>query len=148
MNLPILRDSILPLSNELLVSLSTSIELCNIPRDAKRIALNFRDTQYNQTGKGSLPIEVHLARETQDSPWHIAIMACFAYPETVSTQMEVQLYFNLKQGWFYQPDIEQCDLNRPEVIELFKSWDKAIVRLLRRKAFNQLTLTVLNKLRH
>ncbi|MBT0034990.1 DUF2787 family protein [Vibrio alginolyticus] len=64
MNLPILRDSILPLSNELLVSLSTSLELCSIPKDAKRIALNYRDTQYNQTGKGSLPIEIHLARET------------------------------------------------------------------------------------
>ncbi|EOK6313972.1 DUF2787 domain-containing protein [Vibrio natriegens] len=146
MSLPILNNDILPLSNELKVSLCASLELCAIPRDAKSIALNFRDTRYYQTGKGPYPVEVHLARDTSDSPWHIAVMASFAYPSEKSTQMEVQLYFNFKHGWFYQPDINRCDLNQPEVVELFKSWDKAFVKLLNNKGFNQLTLTVLKTL--
>ncbi len=146
MSLPILNNDILPLSNELKVRLCASLELCAIPRDAKSIALNFRDTQYFQTGKGPSPVEVHLARDTSESPWHIAVMAIFAYPSEKSTQMEVKLYFNFKHGWFYQPDIDHCDLNQPEVIDLFKSWDKAFVKLLNNKGFNQLTLTVLKTL--
>ncbi|MDF5056380.1 DUF2787 family protein [Vibrio parahaemolyticus] len=146
MNLPILDNDILPLSNELKVKLCASLELCAIPKEAKRIALNFRDTQYYQNGNGPHPIEVHLARDTSESPWHIAVMASFAYPDEHSTQMEVQLYFNFRHGWFYQPDIERCDLDQPKVIELFQSWDKAFVKLLNNKGFNQLTLTVLKTL--
>lgn len=146
MSLPILNNDILPLSNELQVRLCASLELCAIPEDAKRIALNFRDTQYYQTAKGPQPVEIHLTRDSPVCPWHIAVMASFAYPSEQSKQMEIQLYFNFRHGWFYQPDIERCDLDQPEVIELFQSWDKAFVNLLNNKGFNQLTLTVLKTL--
>ncbi|EGQ8037352.1 DUF2787 family protein [Vibrio parahaemolyticus] len=146
MSLPILNNDILPLSNELQVRLCASLELCAIPEDAKRIALNFRDTQYYQTAKGPQPVEIHLTRDSPFCPWHIAVMASFAYPSEQSKQMEVQLYFNFRHGWFYQPDIERCDLDQPEVIELFQSWDKAFVNLLNNKGFNQLTLSVLKTL--
>ncbi len=146
MNLPILSGDILPLSNELKVRLYASLELCAIPSDAKRISLNFRDSEYYQTGSGSHPVEVHLTRESNDSPWYIAVMASFAYPDEQSKQLEVMLYFNFRYGWFYQPDINRCDLDQPEVIELFKAWDNALVNMLNNNGFNQLGITVLKRL--
>ncbi len=146
MKLPVLNSDFISLSKELHVCLCASLELCPIPSNAKRISLNFRDTEYQQSHQGNYPIEIHLTRDTPTSPWHIAIMATFAYPDKRSEQMEVQLYFNFNHGWFYQPNIERCDINQPEVIELFQTWDKAFVKQLNNKAFNQLTLTVLKTL--
>lgn len=72
-------------------------------------------------------------------------MTSFAFPDDSSLELEVELYFNFNHQWFYQPDIERCELNRPEVIALFDSWQRALMKVFRTGGFDYFAISEINQ---
>lgn len=120
----------------------------SIPSNAKRIAFNFRDTSYYTLRQGFQPVEVQLERNCLATEWQIRFIATFDYPDEQAAELDVALYFNFKYQWFYQPDIKRCELARPEVLSLFKSWQTAFVRSLKEAKFNEQTLSIVSLFNH
>ncbi|MGR5194923.1 DUF2787 family protein [Vibrio rotiferianus] len=117
----------------------------NIPEDSKRVVLNFKVSNFYTERCGIQPVEIQLERATPDSPWELRFIATFDYPDENAENVDVALYFNFKYRWFYQPDIERCELFRPEVIALFISWLKAFLGHLKDNQFDTLTMTVVSR---
>ncbi|MFN1533570.1 DUF2787 family protein [Vibrio jasicida] len=115
-----------------------------IPANAKRISLNLKLSSFYLERAGLQPLELQLERDTPDSPWEIRFIASFDYPDEQAETVDVSLYFNFKYQWFYQPDIKQCELLRPEVITLFISWLNAFINHLQNDQFDTQTLTVIS----
>ena len=131
------------ISQLLLRYLEASISLCTIPETTERIALNFRHSPYLTHRSGPHPLEVHLFRESPEGTWKIATMTSFSFPSDEDVQLEVELYFNFSHQWFYQPDIERCDLNQPQVIELFHSWQHALTNTFHQQGFDYFAATTI-----
>ncbi|UGA53715.1 DUF2787 family protein [Vibrio sp. VB16] len=130
-------------SIELYRCLNQIVSKLDIPANAKRIAINFRRSEYYQTKKGFRPVEIQLERQSND--WTIVFVASFAYPDEHATQVDVELYFNFLRGWFFQPDIHnQCDLHQPKVTQLWNSWEVALLKQINNKAFNELSATLVS----
>ncbi|MHA7228433.1 DUF2787 family protein [Vibrio campbellii] len=83
-----------------------------IPEDSKRVVLNFKVSSFYTERCGIQPVEIQLERATPDSPWELRFIATFDYPDEKAESVDVALYFNFKYRWFYQPDIERCELFR------------------------------------
>lgn len=132
-----------PLSQVLQRYLEASVSLCAIPEATERIALNFRHSAYLTKRAGPHPLEIHLFREHPNQAWQIATMTSFAFPYEDSEQLEVELYFNFNHQWFYQPDIKRCDLNQPQVIELFHSWQSALAKTFHQQSFDYFAATII-----
>ncbi|EOA9034939.1 DUF2787 family protein [Vibrio harveyi] len=107
-----------------------------IPRDIKRIAINFKCSQFYINKQGIQPIEIQLERTNAEDSWEIRFIATFDYPTQESKNLDVSLYFNFHFGWFYQPDIERCELDRPEVKALFETWLNAFLKHLQQGHFD------------
>jgi hypothetical protein len=75
----------------------------------------------------------------------VRFIASFDYPTPEAESVDVVLYFNFKHQWFYQPDIQRCELNRPEVQSLFISWLKAFTNHLKASQFDTQTLTIVSR---
>lgn len=123
----------------LLQGLTSNID---IPSNAKRIAINFRRSEYYQSRQGYHPVEVQLERSTEG--WCIVFIASFSYPDDKATKMEVELYFNFLRGWFYQPDIDRCELHQPQVTELYVSWEQTLLNQLTTHGFDSVTATLVS----
>ncbi|MCW8346558.1 DUF2787 domain-containing protein [Vibrio sp. ZSDZ65] len=146
MNSVITRYECISLSQNLQSYISASIDLAAVPEHAERIALNFRNSHYRSNRTGAHPVEIHLFRKTTVDSWKIATMTSFAFPNETSNELDVELNFNFSHQWFYQPDIKRCDLNQPEVIDLFQSWQRSLVNVLRNGAFDFFAVTVIKPL--
>ncbi|EML0424286.1 DUF2787 family protein [Vibrio parahaemolyticus] len=114
----------------------------NIPEDS---ILNFKVSSFYTERCGIQPVEIQLERATQDSPWELRFIATFDYPDENAESVDVALYFNFKYRWFYQPDIERCELFRPEVIALFIAWLKAFIGHLKDNQFDTQTVKVVSR---
>ncbi|HHF3141663.1 MULTISPECIES: DUF2787 domain-containing protein [Vibrio] len=134
--------SLLPELQQYLVA---SISLAALPEHSKRIALNFRHYDYHVNQTGPHPIEIHLTRLDDSHVWKITTMTSFSFPDDSSSELEVELYFNLNHQWFYQPDIERCELNRPEVIALFHSWQRALLKAFRDGDFDTFAISTIDR---
>ncbi|CAK2223101.1 DUF2787 domain-containing protein [Vibrio crassostreae] len=121
------------------------IEQYDIPTETKRVALNLKVASFYRNRSGIQPIEVQLERANSNEPWEVRFIASFDYPTPEAESVDVALYFNFKHQWFYQPDIQQCELNRPEVQSLFISWLKAFTNHLKASQFDTQTLTVVSQ---
>ena len=119
MNRSIKRNFKLDLFHQLIELL---IEQYDIPTETKRVALNLKVASFYRNRSGIQPIEVQLERANSNEPWEVRFIASFDYPTPEAESVDVALYFNFKHQWFYQPDIQRCELNRPEVQSLFISW--------------------------
>lgn len=117
----------------------------HIPEDSKRVVLNFKVSSFYTERCGIQPVEIQLERATPDSPWELRFIATFDYPDEQAESVDVALYFNFKYRWFYQPDIERCELFRPEVIALFISWLKAFIGHLQDNQFDTQTVKVISR---
>ncbi|WP_154203340.1 DUF2787 family protein [Vibrio harveyi] len=117
----------------------------HIPEDSKRVVLNFKVSSFYTERCGIQPVEIQLERATPDSPWELRFIATFDYPDEQAESVDVALYFNFKYRWFYQPDIERCELFRPEVIALFIAWLKAFIGHLQDNQFDTQTLKVVSR---
>ncbi|MGO2332566.1 MAG: DUF2787 family protein [Pseudoalteromonas sp.] len=126
--------------------LAASISLCAIPDTTHAIALNFKHSPYLTNRTGQHPLEVHLFRSQPDKPWQIATMTSFAFTDKDSERLEVELYFNFRHQWFYQPDIKRCELNQPHVIELFHCWQGALVNTFNQQLFDHFTAKTINRI--
>jgi hypothetical protein len=111
----------------------------NIASHVDKLSLNFRHTPYYQRRVGPHPVETRLER--QSSTWCVVFIASFAYPDETHRSVTPELYFNVKRGWFYQPDITTCELDRPEVLDLLLSWSRMFCRQLRDEQFDDIRLT-------
>ncbi|ENN2392228.1 DUF2787 family protein [Vibrio alginolyticus] len=116
----------------------------NIPEDSKHVVLNFKVSSFYTERCGIQPVEIQLERPTLDSPWELRFIATFDYPDEQAESVDVALYFSFKYRWFYQPDIERCELFRPEVIALFIAWLKAFIDHLKDNKFDTQTLKVVS----
>jgi len=116
-----------------------------IPEDSKRVVLNFKVSSFYTERCGIQPVEIQLERATPGSPWELRFIATFDYPDEKAESVDVALYFNFKYRWFYQPDIERCELFRPEVIALFIAWLKAFIGHLQDNQFDTQTLKVVSR---
>ncbi|OHY90172.1 hypothetical protein BI375_07955 [Vibrio rotiferianus] len=114
----------------------------DIPSNAKRITINFRRSEYYQSRQGYHPVEVQLERSTEG--WSIVFIASFSYPDDNAEKVEVELYFNFLGGWFYQPDIDCCDLHQPQVTELYVSWEQTLLNQLTAHGFDTVTATLIS----
>ncbi|ORT49521.1 hypothetical protein ST37_14085 [Vibrio sp. qd031] len=145
MNSVITRYECISLSQNLQSYISALIDLAAVPEHAERIALNFRHSAYHANKKGPHPLEVHLTRLDNSQVWKITTMTSFAFPDDSSSELEVELYFNFNHQWFYQPDIDRCELNRPEVIDLFHSWQRALLKVFRTGGFDSFAISTINR---
>lgn len=121
------------------------IEQYDIPTKAKRVALNLKVASFYSNRSGIQPIEVQLERANPYEPWEVRFIASFDYPSPEAESVEVSLYFNFKYQWFYQPDIQRCELNRPEVQSLFISWLKAFTNHRKASLLDTQTLTIVSR---
>lgn len=137
-------STVLPLKS-ITPMLSTLLSDWRIPDDAKRIVINLHHTNYYNTQQGPHPVEVQLERSSKGELWTWLFITSFAYPDIQPCKMEVELYFNIKQGWFYQPDISRCELDHPEVIELFDAWQCAFCRHLKQGQFDNISLSMIKR---
>lgn len=145
MNSIIAKYGCVSLLPELQQYLVASMSLGALPERIRRIALNFRHSGYHVNKKGPHPLEVHLTRLDNSQVWKITTMTSFAFPVDSSSELEVELYFNFNHQWFYQPDIERCELNRPEVIALFHSWQRALMKVFRTGGFDSFAISTINQ---
>ncbi|PMM58959.1 DUF2787 family protein [Vibrio lentus] len=142
MNRVIKRNFKLDLFHQLVEVL---IEQYDIPTETKRVALNLKVASFYRNRSGIQPIETQIERGSSKEPWEVRFVASFDYPTPEAESVEVALYFNFKYQWFYQPDIQRCELNRPEVQSLFVSWLKAFTDHLKTSQFDTQTLTVVSQ---
>ncbi|MEZ8453662.1 DUF2787 domain-containing protein [Vibrio splendidus] len=127
--------------------LNALVEQLDIPTFASRIALNFRVSSYYQDRSGFHPVEIQLNRSTNqsnDNHWSIVFMTSFAYPNEQAEKMEVELYFNFLRGWFYQPDIERCELHQPQVTSLYQSYERSFLKQIQQGSFDGIQATLVN----
>ncbi|MCR9955989.1 DUF2787 domain-containing protein [Vibrio parahaemolyticus] len=117
----------------------------DIPTETKRVALNLKVASFYRNRSGIQPIEVQLERANANEPWEVRFIASFDYPSPEAESVDVALYFNFKYQWFYQPDIQRCELNRPEVQSLFISCIKSFTHNLKTSQFTTQTLTIVRK---
>ena len=117
----------------------------DIPTDSKRLTINLKVSSFYTERCGIQPVEIQLERQSRNSPWEVRFIATFDYPDEQAESVDVALYFNFKYRWFYQPDIERCELFRPEVIALFLTWLKAFMCHLKSNQFDTQTLTVVSR---
>ncbi|MEZ8814893.1 DUF2787 domain-containing protein [Vibrio cyclitrophicus] len=127
--------------------LNVLVEQLDIPTFATRIALNFRVSSYYEDRSGFHPVEIQLNRATSqldDAHWSIVFVASFAYPDEQTENMEVELYFNFLRGWFYQPDIERCELHQPQVTSLYQSYERSFLKQIQQGSFDDIQATLVN----
>ncbi|HCH1623308.1 TPA: DUF2787 family protein [Vibrio parahaemolyticus] len=117
----------------------------DIPTETKRVALNLKVASFYRNRSGIQPIEVQLERANANEPWEVRFIASFDYPSPEAESVDVALYFNFKYQWFYQPDIQRCELNRPEVQSLFISCIKSFTHNLKTSQFTTQTLTIVRQ---
>ncbi|MDB1122238.1 DUF2787 family protein [Vibrio algarum] len=129
-------------SQQLINHLQRLTSNVDVPSNAKRIAINFRRSEYYQSRKGYHPVEVQQERSIEG--WSIVFIVSFAYPDDKATTMEEELYFNFLRGWFYQPDIERCDLHQPQVTELYISWEQTLLIQITAHSFDTVTATLVS----
>lgn len=127
--------------------LNALTERLDIPAFATRIALNFRVSSYYQDRSGFHPVEIQLNRSTIQSDnthWSIVFVTSFAYPDEQTKKLEVELYFNFLRGWFYQPDIERCDLHQPQVTSLYQSYERSFLKQIQQGSFDGIQAALVN----
>lgn len=127
--------------------LNVLVEQLDIPIFATRIALNFRVSSYYEDRSGFHPVEIQLNRATSqsnDNHWSIVFVASFAYPDEQTKKMEVELYFNFLHGWFYQPDIERCELHQPQATSLYQSYERSFLKQIQQGSFDGIQATLVN----
>lgn len=137
------QNSVL-LSADLIQTVVTRTLACyTIPVHIKRIAINFKCSQFYIDKQGIQPVEIQIERASIKDCWEIRLIATFDYPTQESKNLDVSLYFNFHFGWFYQPDIERCELDRPEVKALFQTWLSAFLKHFQQGCFDiQVVTTV------
>ncbi|NOH43425.1 DUF2787 domain-containing protein [Vibrio cyclitrophicus] len=127
--------------------LNALVEQLDIPTFATRIALNFRVSSYYQDRSGFHPVEIQLNRATNQSGntrWSIVFITSFAYPDEQTKKLEVELYFNFLRGWFYQPEIERCELHLPQVTSLYESYERSFLKQIQQGSFDGVQATLVN----
>ncbi|MFV8455432.1 DUF2787 family protein [Vibrio owensii] len=127
------------LSPAFLGGLNVVISEANIPDHVKQVSVHFRASSYEASQTGPHPVEVRLER--LEACWSVVFIASFSYPSPEHQALSPELYFNFKRGWFYQPDIQTCELNRPEVVSLLASWSHAFCKHLYHARFDTIGLT-------
>ncbi|NOH84672.1 DUF2787 domain-containing protein [Vibrio sp. 03-59-1] len=132
------------LSHELSEVLTLMMAHFDIPENAKRIALNCRHQHYYQHREGLHPIEIQLDKQASQH-WTIVCMASFSYPTEEHQELDVELYFHLKNGWCYQPDAGgELSMAQPTILSVFQSWTHALYKHLTSKAFDDIALTLVH----
>ncbi|HDM8237075.1 DUF2787 family protein [Vibrio campbellii] len=119
----------------------------DIPDNARRIALNLRVSSYYQTRTGFHPVEIQLERDLSDSnqpQWNIVFIASFSYPDEQAKAVDVELYFNFLRSWFYQPDIDKCELHQPKVTELYQAYERSLMKQLKQRGFDDIQATLVS----
>ncbi|MEZ8995985.1 DUF2787 family protein [Vibrio sp. 10N.222.54.A1] len=127
--------------------LNALVEQLDVPTFATRIALNFRVSNYYQDRSGFHPVEIQLNRSTNQSNgshWSIVFVTSFAYSDEQTEKLEVELYFNFLRGWFYQPDIECCELHQPQVTSLYQSYERSFLKQIQQGSFDGIQATLVN----
>jgi hypothetical protein len=82
--------------------------------------------------------------DTEVTQWRIVFIASFSYPDEAAENVDVELYFNFLRSWFYQPDIERCELNQPKVKELYQAYEQALIQQLKRRSFDDIQATLVS----
>lgn len=122
--------------------LSLLLEHLTLPTQADRCSLHCRNMDYYASGHGVHPVEIRLERSpSTPHTWQLVFIASFAYEVQGNKALAPELYFNLKNAWFYQPDIKDCELERPEVLRLLNSWSLAFCRHLQQQKFNNICIS-------
>ena len=122
--------------------LSLLLEHLTLPTQASRCSLHCRNMDYYSSGQGVHPVEIRLERSpNHPQAWQLVFIASFAYDVKGNKALAPELYFNLKNAWFYQPDIQDCELDRPEVLRLLNSWSLAFCRHLKQQQFNNISIS-------
>ncbi|MFM2589490.1 DUF2787 family protein [Vibrio sp. TBV020] len=129
-------------SEQLSPCLSHQLKRWDIPTDAKRLAMNLRKRSFYTQRLGHPPVEIHLERATKSAPWQIIVIASFGFIDENDKQLDMDLYFNLKRGWIYQPLTLQCNLLEPSALSLLVSFSNALAKSITNKKFDELTLCV------
>ncbi len=120
--------------------LEVVLDSFSLRTDINRLSVNFRDTSYYHRREGLHPVEMRFERDEDNRHiWKLVFIASFSYPDEHSPNVAPELYFNFKRGWFYQPEIQGCELARPQVIDLFTSWALAFCRQLRNQHFDDIS---------
>ncbi|WP_418113614.1 DUF2787 domain-containing protein [Vibrio scophthalmi] len=132
------KDLALPLN--LHRQLEALLDCLSVREGVEKISVNFRDTRYYHRREGLHPVEMRFERDDDNRHiWKLVFIASFSYPDEHSPHVAPELYFNFKRGWFYQPDIQGCELARPQVFALFSSWALAFCRQLRNQHFDDIS---------
>ncbi|MGO2509917.1 MAG: DUF2787 family protein [Vibrio hibernica] len=122
--------------------LSLLLAHLTLPTQASRCSLHCRNMEYYSSGQGVHPVEIRLERSSKyPQAWQLVFIASFAYEAKGDKALTPELYFNLKNAWFYQPDIQDCELDRPEVLRLLNSWSLAFCRHLQQQKFNNISIS-------
>ncbi|EGX7689040.1 TPA: DUF2787 family protein [Vibrio parahaemolyticus] len=69
-----------------------------IPYNTKRLALNFKCSQFYIDKRGILPVKIHIESTDENAGWEIRFVATFEYPTLNSESLDVSLYFNFHFG--------------------------------------------------
>ncbi|EJG1885643.1 DUF2787 family protein [Vibrio parahaemolyticus] len=127
------------LSPAFIGGLNVVISEASIPERVKQVSVHFRASAYDASRQGPHPVEVRLER--LETCWSVVFIASFAHLSEAYPSLSPELYFNFKRGWFYQPDIQTCELNRPEVASLLASWSQAFCSALYHGQFDTIGVT-------
>lgn len=120
--------------------LEVVLDSFSLNSDINRLSVNFREISYYHQREGLHPVEMRFERDKENRHiWKLVFIASFSYPDELHPSVTPELYFNFKHGWFYQPDIQCCELARPEVIALFNAWARAFCRQLQNQKFDDIS---------
>ncbi|MHA2937989.1 DUF2787 family protein [Vibrio sp. RC27] len=139
---PVLKYETRP-SADLLNCLIQLTSKLDIPIHTQCISISFRHRDYYQTKHEARPMEIQMEKITDR--WEIIDIASLAYPDENARQAEIELYFNFRHSWFYQPDIGMCELHHPKVAELYRVWEPVLLNQIQNRSFNQISVAIVNK---
>lgn len=105
----------------------------------KEVTIHFSDTSYFHRREGLHPVTIGCERDSSKQElWHITHIGSLCYLDETSRFVEPELTFNFKHQQFYQPDIQTCDIQHPEVEVLFHVWGLTFARRLKDKSFDDI----------
>ncbi|HHX8446489.1 TPA: DUF2787 family protein [Vibrio diabolicus] len=120
------------------------IKQFDIPDNAQRIILNYRETSYYQIKEGLHPVEIQLYRTSLFTPWQLICLTSFSYSDTQSPELEPELYFHLPNLWCYQPDCGSVSLKHPKIKMLLEAWMHTLACHFTRGSYDDIQLTMTN----
>ncbi|MGI3070132.1 DUF2787 family protein [Vibrio alginolyticus] len=118
----------------------------SIPTHAKRLALNFKSSQFYTKKQGAQSVEIQIERPTSYADWEILLVVEFKYPTQESERLDLFQYFDFYHGLFYLPNAECLELTDQKAQAQLKSWIKSFLTHTNQGSFDIQIVTLVKSI--